>query len=80
MFNMCVVVCFLSGQGADVIPLYFFGNTSVLSTLKSAFLESISRKYQISLTWFWGVAYLPIPRPNKVPHFCTLVTRLMVSC
>jgi hypothetical protein len=52
--------------GADVVPMYFFGNTSVLSVLTHPFLESISRKYQISLTLFWGVWGLPIPRPHKV--------------
>lgn len=52
--------------GADVVPLYFFGNTSVLSVLTHPFLESISRKYQVSLTLFWGVWGLPIPRPHKI--------------
>lgn len=52
--------------GADVVPLYFFGNTSVLSVLTNPFLESISRKYQVSLTLFWGVWGLPIPRPHKI--------------
>lgn len=52
--------------GADVVPLYFFGNTSVLSVLTHPFLESISRKYQVSITLFWGLWGLPIPRPNKI--------------
>ena len=48
------------------MPLYFFGNTSVLSIPKSQFLESISRSMQMSLTLFWGQWGLPIPRQNKV--------------
>ena len=52
--------------GSDIVPLYFFGNTSVLSCFTNPFLESISRKYQVSLTWFWGVWGLPIPRPDKI--------------
>jgi hypothetical protein len=52
--------------GADIVPMYFFGNTSVLSVFTHPFLESISRKYQVSLTWFWGVWGLPIPRPHKI--------------
>lgn len=52
--------------GADIVPMYFFGNTSVLSVLTNPFLESLSRKYQISLTWFWGLWGLPIPRPHKI--------------
>jgi hypothetical protein len=52
--------------GADILPLYFFGNTSVLSVFTNPFLETISRKYQISLTWFWGIWGLPIPRPHKI--------------
>lgn len=46
--------------------MYFFGNTSVLSVLKSSFLESLSRTYQISLTFFWGEFGLPVPRKHKV--------------
>ncbi|CAE7420688.1 DGAT2 [Symbiodinium microadriaticum] len=53
--------------GADIVPMYFFGNTSVLSVLKSSLLESLSRSYQISLTIFWGEFGLPIPRKHKEP-------------
>lgn len=31
-------------EGVDVVPIYLFGNTSVLSVLKTGFLASVSRK------------------------------------
>lgn len=34
--------------GVDVIPVYLFGNTSVLSVLKKGMLADISRKLQVS--------------------------------
>jgi hypothetical protein len=46
--------------------MYFFGNTSVLSVLNNEALASFSRKYQVSITLFWGWCGLPIPRPNKL--------------
>ena len=55
-------------EGADVVPMYFFGNTSVLTIPSSKLLESISRKLQMSLTVFWGRWGLPIPRPLKVSY------------
>lgn len=54
--------------GADVIPQYFFGNTSVLSIIQNRFLETLSRKYQVSLTIFWGRWGLPIPRQHKIMY------------
>lgn len=53
-------------EGADIVPMYFFGNTSVLSIPKIPFLETISRTLQVSLTIFWGRWCLPIPRQHKV--------------
>ena len=53
-------------EGVDVVPVYLFGNTSVLSLLKTNFLTSLSRKTQISLTCFWGKWNLPIPRDEKL--------------
>ena len=53
-------------EGAEVIPLYFFGNTNHLSIPQIGILETISRKLQVSLTIFWGLWGLPIPRPAKV--------------
>ena len=39
-------------EGADVVPLYFIGNTASLSIPKVPFLETLSRKYQVSITIF----------------------------
>jgi len=50
--------------GVDVIPVYLFGNTTVLSVMKHGLLSSISRKLGFSLTYMWGKWYLPIPRDN----------------
>lgn len=53
-------------EGVDVIPVYLFGNTSTLTVMKSGPLAELSRKLQVSLTYFWGKYYLPIPRPDKL--------------
>ncbi|KAL9180288.1 hypothetical protein ACHAXT_008258 [Thalassiosira profunda] len=53
-------------EGVDVVPVYLFGNTSVLSVLKHGPLAALSRKLQASLTLFWGKWYLPIPRDEKL--------------
>ena len=53
-------------QGVDVIPIYLFGNTSVLSVLKKGLLASFSRRSGVSLTYIWGRFYLPIPRDCKL--------------
>jgi hypothetical protein len=53
-------------SGVDIVPIYLFGNTTVLSVLKSKFLANLSRKLQVSLTYTWGKYYLPIPRDTKV--------------
>merc|ERR1712151_1018575 len=52
-------------EGVDVVPIYFFGNTSVLTILKTGPLATLSRKLQVALTYFWGKYYLPIPRDEK---------------
>jgi 2-acylglycerol O-acyltransferase 2 len=52
--------------GVDVVPVYLFGNTAVLSILKTGLLAAISRKLQVSLTYVWGRWYLPVPRPTKL--------------
>ena len=56
-------------EGVDVVPVYLFGNTSVLSVLKHGPLAYVSRKLQASLTLFWGKYCLPIPRDEKVRIF-----------
>ncbi|CAE7305258.1 DGAT2, partial [Symbiodinium necroappetens] len=64
--------------GADVIPVYMFGNTTVLSALTWGPLASLSRALGISVTVFWGRFGLPVPkavpltyvrgRPLGMPH------------
>jgi hypothetical protein len=53
-------------EGVDVVPIYLFGNTTVLSVFKTGRLANLSRKLQTSLTYFWGRWFLPIPRNEKV--------------
>ena len=52
-------------EGVDVVPVYLFGNTSVLTIFKSGPLASISRSLGVALTYFWGKWYLPIPCDDK---------------
>lgn len=40
-------------EGVDVVPVYFFGNTTVLSVLKSGVLASLSRKVRATLPVVW---------------------------
>ena len=51
---------------SDVVPVYLFGNTSVLSVLRRGPLTDFSRRFGVSLTYFWGKFNLPIPRDEKV--------------
>lgn len=50
-------------SGVDVMPVYLFGNTDALSVWKNPVLAAVSRRLQVSLTYIWGLWYLPIPRP-----------------
>ena len=52
--------------GSDVIPVYLFGNTSVLQVFTHPFLVKISRSLGASLTLFWGRWGLPLPVPDKL--------------
>lgn len=54
--------------GCDVIPLYLFGNTTVLSALSVGPLAALSRSAGVSLTYFWGRWGLPLPRPVKLVY------------
>ena len=49
-------------EDADIIPVYLFGNTSVLSVLSAGPLAYLSRKLGASVTYFWGFCGLPLPR------------------
>ena len=52
--------------GVEIIPIYFLGNTSVLSVFKSEILRKIARATGASITALWGRFYLPIPRSRKI--------------
>mmetsp|Transcript_35535 Transcript_35535/g.42418 ORF Transcript_35535/g.42418 Transcript_35535/m.42418 type:complete len:337 (-) Transcript_35535:89-1099(-) len=56
----------LKEKNVDIIPVYLFGNTSVLTVVKTGVLAYLSRKFQVSLTYFWGKWFLPIPRDDKL--------------
>lgn len=53
-------------EGVDIVPLYLFGNTSVLNVIKSGPLAKISRKLKASFTFFWGKYSLPIPMDDRL--------------
>jgi len=52
--------------GAEIVPIYFMGNTSVLSVLTGSVLRKVARMSGVTLTWFWGYRGSLIPRPNKI--------------
>eukprot|EP00638_Chattonella_subsalsa_P002409 CAMPEP_0117752454 /NCGR_PEP_ID=MMETSP0947-20121206/11616_1 /TAXON_ID=44440 /ORGANISM="Chattonella subsalsa, Strain CCMP2191" /LENGTH=257 /DNA_ID=CAMNT_0005571101 /DNA_START=309 /DNA_END=1082 /DNA_ORIENTATION=+ len=51
--------------GADVIPIYAFGNTTTLKVVTWPVLGKISRMIGMSVTWTYGRFLLPIPMPKK---------------
>jgi len=54
--------------GADVVPVYFFGNTTVLSTVRWAPIAKLSRALGVSITYFWGRFGLPVPNEVKLVY------------
>eukprot|EP00904_Undaria_pinnatifida_P008005 jgi/Undpi1/4334/HiC_scaffold_17.g07700.m1 len=52
--------------GSEVIPCYYFGNTTVLEIIRHPMLTNISRKLGVSITILWGRWGLPVPMPCKV--------------
>jgi hypothetical protein len=52
--------------GADVIPIYLFGNTTVLRVFTHPVLMAVSRSLGASLTLFWGRWGLPLPLPDPL--------------
>jgi 2-acylglycerol O-acyltransferase 2 len=50
--------------GARLVPVYMFGQSHLLDVLPGAgsYLERISRKIRVSLMFFFGSYYFPIPR------------------
>jgi hypothetical protein len=53
-------------ENVDIVPVYLFGNTSILSEWKSSILCELSRKTGVVLTYFWGKWALPIPRDEQL--------------
>lgn len=47
-------------EGVDVIPIYLFGNTAVLSVIKTGLLANLSRRVSVLIGWR---AYLCRPLP-----------------
>lgn len=52
-------------EGANIIPVFFFGNTKLFNTIGSSgeesFLSSVSRRLRLSIVFFYGRFGLPIP-------------------
>lgn len=55
-------------EGADVIPIYSFGNSTALNVLKWGPLVSLSRRLGVSVTLFWGRWGLPVPKRVKLVY------------
>ena len=51
-----------------MIPIYLFGNTTVLSVLAWEPLANLSRAAGVSVTYFWGRWGLPLPRPARLVY------------
>lgn len=54
--------------GADVIPIYSFGNSTALSVFRWRPLVELSRKLGVSTTFFWGRWGLPFPKRIKLVY------------
>jgi len=59
------VRCAIEG-GVDLVPVYFLGNTTLLSFYNSETMARLSRKYQTSLLVYWGRWFLPIPYKQDI--------------
>eukprot|EP01103_Thecamoeba_quadrilineata_P004688 TRINITY_DN1447_c0_g3_i1.p1 TRINITY_DN1447_c0_g3~~TRINITY_DN1447_c0_g3_i1.p1 ORF type:complete len:348 (-),score=38.75 TRINITY_DN1447_c0_g3_i1:187-1230(-) len=53
-------------MGVDIVPVYHLGNTSLFDYSNSSFLTRWSRKLRISLVFFWGRFFLPLPYRKPV--------------
>ena len=53
-------------SGAEIVPVYFFGNTSALSVLSTPALRAFARHTGVTVTWFWGWRGTLVPRPSKI--------------
>jgi len=53
--------------GADIVPCFEFGNTSVFNVWKSSWLLiQLSKIVQFPVTYVWGRYLLPVPKPRKL--------------
>jgi 2-acylglycerol O-acyltransferase 2 len=52
-------------EGADIVPVFFFGNTRIFNIAgkggSDSILSKISRKLRASIVLFYGRNYLPVP-------------------
>jgi 2-acylglycerol O-acyltransferase 2 len=55
--------------GHDIVPIYHFGNTQVLS-FGPAWLKHLSRRLRASVGMMYGRFGLPIPRPAEIMMAC----------
>ena len=52
-------------EGADIVPVFFFGNTRIFSTVgknsSDSLMSKLSRKLRASIVLFFGRNFLPVP-------------------
>lgn len=67
MKNRKGIVHIAMQKKAKIVPVYTFGNTQHFdqSATGDGFFSYLSRKLKMSVTFFWGQYYLPIPYPGK---------------
>lgn len=57
-------------QGANIVPVFFFGNTKIFDTPSTSSSESffsrLSRKIRASIIFFYGYWYLPVPYRHPI--------------
>lgn len=66
-------------EGADIVPVYFFGNTNLFhitnNNNSNSFLAKISRKIRASIVLFYGRNYLPVPLRTPI----TMITGKVIE-
>lgn len=68
IFMRIFVFFMIFSLGADIMPIYLFGNTSAIEIMRNSTLEFISRKLKMGLTLLYGRYFLPIPYRCDVIH------------
>lgn len=55
-------------EGASLVPVYMFGQSHLLDVLPGAgsYLEALSRRLRVSLMFFFGSYYFPLPRARPL--------------